>query len=186
MARPRTAKRVDLPQNLHLMERPKGDYFTYRSPLTGRSTSLGYDRERAIEYAKQANELVDLDRARKEANRIAIKHANVDEKGLLDGNSIVTKAIRYDQVCGVYFLIHGDMIVYVGQSRNILTRLAQHQSECAKIFDSFYMIECKASDLDRIEALYIRKFRPIYNVDVPILSADATAWCATLSDVLGF
>ena len=185
MARPRTAAYAGLPDNLHITKRSNGgEYYKYRSPITKKTIGLGGDRERAIEYANEANQQLELHRARKSENSHSIKHAKFDSKGLLDGNSIVHKSITYDHVCGVYFLIHDGAIVYVGQSKNVLFRLAEHRRDDVKLFQSFYFIECKASELDNLEALYIQKFKPVHNTIMPYVQPHATAWSGTLSDLL--
>lgn len=68
---------------------------------------------------------------------------------------------------GLYFLIYGSEIVYVGQTKaSILSRLAFHEKD--KIFDRItilqYPIDC---NLDAIEAAYIYHFEPRYNSTLP-------------------
>lgn len=72
------------------------------------------------------------------------------------------------RVCGVYFLIRNDEVVYVGQSRNILARVIQHaEGEDSflpdKVFDSYWFIECAEPDLDGLERKWIEFFDPIDN-----------------------
>lgn len=66
-------------------------------------------------------------------------------------------------VCGVYFLWLTGKIVYVGMSRSIFSRIAQHRSG-DKVFDRFSFIEVPPDDLPHMEQEMIAKFRPIYNV----------------------
>lgn len=61
---------------------------------------------------------------------------------------------------GVYFLLHEEEIVYVGQSTSPGSRIAQHIKD--KIFDRVLLIP--TNDLDNVEAKYIKKFQPKYNV----------------------
>lgn len=65
-------------------------------------------------------------------------------------------------VQGVYFLLRGEEIVYVGQSGNVLSRMAGHQN---KDFDLVRMIQTYG-DKERtfLETSMIRSFRPEYNV----------------------
>lgn len=60
---------------------------------------------------------------------------------------------------GVYFLCQDKNIVYVGQTGNLGSRLAQHLQD--KIFDKVYFIPTE--DYGRVEAEYIRKLKPKYN-----------------------
>lgn len=62
---------------------------------------------------------------------------------------------------GVYFLVEGRQVVYVGQSRNLMSRLATHVG--CKMFDRFAYIPCPAEALDLLESLYIHALRPSQN-----------------------
>lgn len=61
---------------------------------------------------------------------------------------------------GVYFLLHEEEIVYIGQSINPGARISQHAKD--KIFDRVLLLP--TMDLDTVEAKYIKKFQPKYNV----------------------
>lgn len=74
---------------------------------------------------------------------------------------IISKSTPYQPTCGVYFLMHKDTIVYVGQSVNVYRRTDGHLK--AKLFDRITVIECPKEDLDRVERLYIEKFKPALN-----------------------
>lgn len=65
------------------------------------------------------------------------------------------------RVCGVYFLVRGDRVVYVGQSTNIYARAANHFNN--KTFDAWSFIPCEEKDLDVIESLYIHFLQPSQN-----------------------
>lgn len=185
MTRPRKEGRTDLPQNLHVQNRKGGEYFNYHSPVTKRSVALGYNKQEAVRYALQANLEVGYIDDLRDAHRASMRHGNLDSKGLLDVASIVRKSIRYDQICGIYFLIRGQEIVYIGQSMNVLSRLSQHYAEQTKVFDSFYLLECREANLNHTEALYIAKFAPIYNITKPFVPAHIVAWSGSLTDLLG-
>ena len=60
---------------------------------------------------------------------------------------------------GVYFLCQDKDIVYVGQTGNLGSRLAQHLQD--KIFDKVYFIPTE--NCGQVEANYIRKLKPMYN-----------------------
>jgi len=70
-------------------------------------------------------------------------------------------------VCGVYFLIDQDEIVYVGQSLNAMSRIAVHLTDQTKVFDSYTIIECSPEELSDIEAHYILTWNPVFNSDIP-------------------
>jgi hypothetical protein len=64
---------------------------------------------------------------------------------------------------GVYFLIDGATIVYVGQSTNVWARIRQHQSDQEKIFDRVTVMKVCRSHLLKTERHYIELFKPKYN-----------------------
>lgn len=82
---------------------------------------------------------------------------------LLNEDEIFLLAGIRRQKCGVYFLLKGDQIVYVGQSININERIRTHEK--IKDFDKFTYVGCEKENLNEIEAKYILKFKPIYNYD---------------------
>lgn len=81
---------------------------------------------------------------------------------------------------GVYLLIREDRVVYVGQSVNVLQRLARHRYvlDASKrksrqgsynnsqviIFDNAMVRFCRPGELNKLEELYIAKFNPECNV----------------------
>ena len=60
----------------------------------------------------------------------------------------------------VYFLLNGDEVVYVGQTKNGLTRPFSHKD---KVFDSVIIKFCDIEQLDGFEDEYIIKYKPRYN-----------------------
>jgi excinuclease UvrABC nuclease subunit len=65
---------------------------------------------------------------------------------------------------GVYFLIDGATIVYVGQSINVPARVRQHQNDPQKTFDRVAVIDIAEEDLLETERYYIDLFRPKHNL----------------------
>lgn len=64
-------------------------------------------------------------------------------------------------VCSiVYFLLDGEDVVYVGQSKHGLYRPFSHRD---KNFNRVAFITCEENKLDYFETQYIRKYRPKYN-----------------------
>ncbi len=72
----------------------------------------------------------------------------------------VASPIDTSDYCGVYFLVKGDRVVYVGQSIHIQMRVREHSKD--KDFDSFSFIRCEKKKLDVLESLYIHALRPEY------------------------
>jgi len=71
---------------------------------------------------------------------------------------IVGSKLSYEGSSGVYFLIKGDRVVYVGQSVNVFLRIASHVQH--KDFDSYAYISCPRDKLDILESLYIHTLSP--------------------------
>ena len=93
---------------------------------------------------------------------------NLIKTGLKDGSlinegQIIAGSYPKNQVVllGVYFLIKNNSVVYVGQSVNIFARINSHFS--TKDFNSFSFIQCKKTDLDKLESLYIHYLKPPQN-----------------------
>jgi hypothetical protein len=65
------------------------------------------------------------------------------------------------QGSGIYLLMQGAEVVYVGQSINVAKRIGAHIGQ--KDFDRALYLPTQRKDLNRVEAAYIKKFNPIYN-----------------------
>lgn len=68
-------------------------------------------------------------------------------------------------VCGIYFLLAAGEIIYIGQSREVYSRIRRHKSD--KAFDGYFVHECSESELYGLEAHYIAKFSPPINKSKP-------------------
>jgi hypothetical protein len=60
----------------------------------------------------------------------------------------------------IYFLLKGDEVVYVGQTRKGSIRVFAHEDI---EYDAAKLIYCKTDDLDKLEDVYIKKYKPMYN-----------------------
>jgi hypothetical protein len=80
----------------------------------------------------------------------------------LDKDYILSNSIPALPLCGIYFLIKDDEIVYIGQSIHIPHRLKNHKRD-KKPFDKVFFIECKRRELDRLERMLIRQYTPRLN-----------------------
>lgn len=67
-------------------------------------------------------------------------------------------------VCGVYFLIGSQKILYIGQSANIPSRIAQHRANRRIPFDAYSQILCAPDMLDVLERALIYRFKPQFNL----------------------
>ena len=81
---------------------------------------------------------------------------------MIEEEDVVFEAQPINSVCGIYFLVRKNAIVYVGQTTNIFQRLGEHIK--TKPFDSVTFLPIDdPDDLDLFEAHYIEKFNPILN-----------------------
>lgn len=71
-------------------------------------------------------------------------------------------------IAGVYFLLKGETIVYVGQSMNCEARVHTHVVSGKKDFDTYSIIpiidECERNDTEIVNIL---KYTPRYNKNIP-------------------
>lgn len=65
-------------------------------------------------------------------------------------------------VCGIYFLLQGEEVVYIGKSKNFWLRLSDHFNSDKK-FDNIYFLPAKEEILLRLEEKYILEYKPLYN-----------------------
>src|SRR5690554_2342080 len=86
-------------------------------------------------------------------------------RSLWSARVIVPKAKSSTEksLCGVYFLVSGDEVVYIGQSKNIYSRVGTHQADPGKNFDSWCYVQCESHSLDVLESLYIHFLQPRLN-----------------------
>lgn len=83
---------------------------------------------------------------------------------LMSQKQIVDRSMQVERICGVYFLILGDEIVYIGQSQDVDRRISAHAD---KHYNRIYVIKAPQQDLLWLEAMYINKFKPRYNLTIP-------------------
>lgn len=96
----------------------------------------------------------------REAHRLAVALVStaLTGKTLLKESEIVAGSLpRMENTSGVYFLVKGKRVRYVGQSINVPSRITQHTE---KDFDRIAVIECPRAGLDILESLYIHALRP--------------------------
>lgn len=69
--------------------------------------------------------------------------------------------------CGLYFLLKGDEIVYIGMSRDICRRIYSHERSRANYliaWDSCRCVRLPESEIEALEARYIQALQPLYNI----------------------
>lgn len=166
MGRKREDAQSDLPKYLYC----RNGRYVYRHPMTKAELPLGRDRTVAVGIATDWNAKLNGAVLESHVKRTELRHVrktlgDVDERSMLREHSIVLKAIPAT-VCGVYFLLHNQKIVYVGQSIDCLRRVASHKID--KTFDAYHIIPLDRSALVDVEAAYIAKYRPKYNKAEPM------------------
>jgi excinuclease UvrABC nuclease subunit len=80
---------------------------------------------------------------------------------------------------GVYALVRDGVVVYVGQSKRMLSRISAHKSNWGRrtpswlpascrgiLFDEVHVMPCRVEDLDRLEQRLINLWKPRYNVQL--------------------
>lgn len=77
----------------------------------------------------------------------------------------IPKKDREHLICGVYFLWRGDLLVYVGQSENVNSRIQHHYKDRKKNFTSYSVLEIDKKKLKPTERILINKYLPQYNKD---------------------
>lgn len=86
---------------------------------------------------------------------------------LLSKKEVLARKEEYRPVGMIYFLIKGNEIVYVGQTKQGLQRIRSHTwpsgTVKAKEFDYVSYVECPVERLTETEANYIVKFSPVLN-----------------------
>ena len=79
----------------------------------------------------------------------------------------VFERLDVSRYLGVYFLMRGDEVVYVGSSKNVVGRVSDHRGD--KDFDSVsYIVVDEAMTLEAVEAAFILYFCGEYNKSLPV------------------
>lgn len=105
----------------------------------------------------------------KKANTHLLQTLN-DELGfeLLSENEIVERSKGNIPSSGIYFLVKGSEVVYVGQSTSVLSRIGTHILDTNKDFDAFSFLSAPKKSLDLLETIYIKVLNPRLNNGSPI------------------
>lgn len=82
----------------------------------------------------------------------------------MDALEIIGNKKSYSIQPIIYFLLSGDEIVYVGQSKHGISRIYKHVTDKTKSFTHYFYHSCPVEYLNYLEKLYIKKFTPKYNL----------------------
>lgn len=118
-------------------------------------------KARKVDSFKRANSGFHRDNQKQKDSDIKGLAGKLLPNGLLDSKTIVANSEVYEKNIGVYFLILKGVIVYIGQSIDIQSRVGAHYGVLD--FDSYSYIECAKSDLDLVESIYIHIYSPPLN-----------------------
>ena len=72
---------------------------------------------------------------------------------------------RPNKLTGIYFLLEGKEVVYIGQTRSGIGRVWQHMGRIN--FDSYSFFCVDGAELDEAEAINILQYDPGYNNRLP-------------------
>lgn len=135
-----------------------------KATLRARRDAERVERQDALKYAGGLREqIAQLERklgALQRTEALSAVSVALTGKALLRHDEIAKAALQWANVSGVYFLLEGDEVVYVGQSTNVYTRIGQHRD---KRFDRYAFVPCAVDALDKLESLYIHFLRPRLN-----------------------
>ena len=107
----------------------------------------------------------------------------VAERLILPEDELFSHELPAKHLCGIYFLIDAQgLVMYVGQSTNIMSRLATHLYRTGVFIARVAYQPFDEADLNRAEAFYIHRFQPPDNVKYPPVKAEDEALLASLEE----
>lgn len=141
-----------------------------RARADGLALADPHDPQLLVDLSAERQELTRLRAEKEQVSRELAEHRHQLETIQIDGalstftflrdQEIAALAQPMPPLCGVYFLVHRGHVVYVGQSVNIVSRIAAHTD---KRFDAVAYLPCSRDQLDVIESMYIHMLRPALN-----------------------
>lgn len=138
--------------------------------LNDARSDLRYAKEETARYFRVAQLAVsdsigasDYDRRRLSCRESVLSmHDKSARERIGDVNIPGAINVSDDTFCGVYFLIRGNEIVYVGQSVNVPSRINQHRKD--KRFDRAVYVPCTRQRVSALERHWIERLDPEYNL----------------------
>lgn len=99
---------------------------------------------------------------RRKVDYLAVTFSPARASGLLSAQDILAAATPRQKVCGIYFLIAGGKVMYVGQSTDAHYRIGHHAT-LGRIFDAVHIIPCAEREACLLESRYILALQPPWN-----------------------
>lgn len=87
-----------------------------------------------------------------------------DDELAIEGKEYLDSIAQRKHKFVIYFLYNGEEIVYIGKSSNPYARLNRHSNGRIMDFEKIAVLDVMAEEMDHLERLYIRKFKPKYNL----------------------
>lgn len=132
-----------------------------------------HEIKRIIRYGRKAIELAKSPLPAEAVNLPAVTSAMRGKKQVYAAvNAVATDAAKVEKPCGVYFLLEGKEIVYIGQSIDCQKRVGTHIKETAKQFDRACFVPVDRESLNEVEATLIALFKPRHNLRGVMAHAD--------------
>lgn len=70
----------------------------------------------------------------------------------------------YKYYTGIYFLMNGWELIYIGKTTTLANRTKLHKNKYDKIFDGLFFLPIEEGlEMDVLEKIYIDMYRPKYN-----------------------
>lgn len=92
-----------------------------------------------------------------------LERAMADESLTEFGEVVQVPGLDHLHQSGIYFLWHKGEVVYVGQAKNMRTRICDHIGDPLKTFDAVSGFPCSLGRLGEMERHYIERLVPKYN-----------------------
>ena len=151
-----------------ILEYVAGYYDEFKSVSVELASSLKSERATMLSEFLKIEQSFEISKNKLKLEYDA-KFAEFVENFVKDHTCDITLASN--STCGIYFLRKSGTIVYIGQSVNVYSRIAQHRN--TKEFDAVDFMPCDKSKLDEIEGFLIRLILPPQNGYKPNTGAGA-------------
>jgi len=149
MGRQRTEEHKHLPKRMYR----EGDGWRIHDPVSGKKRYYSESKYSEEEVANLARQL--------ESSAIAHRVAGAP-MAMQSRAQILASALDTQNAPGIYVLLNGEEILYVGQSVNVIKRIYEHTISRSS-FNRFHFIPCPKDKLDAMERAYISALSPRLN-----------------------
>jgi len=130
-----------------------------------RASCVFSDRGSAERWAAEAHQLLSQSEPKHSKKPIGDFYLLKEAGGYSQADLIELATKRQHELppaSGVYFLLNQGEPVYIGHSRNMGDRIAEHARD--KDFDTVVIMPCRPEFLAVYEQMYINRFRPKLNI----------------------